>query len=82
MEEYVKNLEEENRSLKKENTKIIKQFTLFGQDLVNLGELHIGREPYLCYQCCTVHEGDFIKHAEFLEDITCLYCAQKKNSKM
>ena len=82
LEEYIKKLEKENNEMKKENNRIIKQFICFGQDLVNLGELQIGREPYFCNHCRNVYEGDYVKDGELIEDIICLDCDQKKNNKM
>lgn len=74
MEEYIKKLEIEISYLKKENSSIIKQFTCFGQDLVNFGELQINKEPYFCSKCKNVFEGYYIKHSEFIDEIVCLDC--------
>ena len=80
LEEYIKKLEKENTELKKENNRIIKQFVCFGQDLVNLGELQIDREPYFCYHCRNVYDGDYIIHGELIEETICFDCDQKKKN--
>tara|TARA_B100001758_G_C18380532_1_gene596952 strand:- start:15 stop:320 length:306 start_codon:yes stop_codon:yes gene_type:complete len=58
MDQYIKQLEEENKILKENHQKTVTSFIRHGQDLVNNGILEIGYEPYLCHVCSNVVPGN------------------------
>lgn len=54
MENTIKILNEKCEKLTSDKKRIIKEFHIYGQTLVNEGLLEIGTEPYLCEYCETV----------------------------
>tara|TARA_Y100000748_G_C15352998_1_gene432629 strand:+ start:507 stop:812 length:306 start_codon:yes stop_codon:yes gene_type:complete len=78
MQKDYKSLKKELEEIKKENIKLMNScnnFIIHGQSLVNNGYLSFGKEPYMCYKCKEIYEGDDIICPESHNyEYTCIEC--------